>query len=61
MLMVLFLLSACCNRKHHHDLKTAKALDLTGAETDGRLLAVRSRFSRDWNLVDFLAYLIGYL
>jgi hypothetical protein len=24
-------------------------------------LAVRARFSRDWNLVDFLAYLIGYL
>ncbi|MCY1187680.1 hypothetical protein D9M73_286920 [compost metagenome] len=30
-------------------------------ETDGRLLAVRDRFSRGWNSVDFLMYLIGYL
>lgn len=34
---------------------------LTVAETDGRLLAVRARFSRGWNFVDFLMYLIGYL
>ena len=34
---------------------------LSGAETDGRLLAVRARFSRVGNLVDFLIYLIGYL
>lgn len=33
----------------------------TGAETDGRLLDVRARFSRGWNLVDFLVYVIGYL
>lgn len=34
---------------------------LSGAETDRRLLAVRVRFSRGWNLVDFKLYLIGYL
>ena len=34
---------------------------LNGAETDGRLLDVRARFSRGWNLVDFLVYLIRYL
>jgi len=34
---------------------------MSGAETDGRLLAVRARFSRSWNIVDFLAYLKGYL
>lgn len=33
----------------------------SGAETDGRLLVVRARFSWGWNLVDFLTYLKGYL
>lgn len=39
----------------------AASLDFTSAETDGRLLAVRARFSRGWNLVDFFVYLIEYL
>lgn len=30
-------------------------------ETDRGLLAVRARFSRDWDLVDSLAYLIEHL
>jgi len=33
----------------------------SGAETDGRLLTVKARFQRGWDLVDFSMYLIGYL
>jgi len=36
-------------------------LQVSGAETDGRLLAATPHFSRGWNLVDFLTYLVGYL
>jgi len=35
--------------------------DLAGAETDGRVLAVRAWFPWSWNLVDLLIYFIGYL
>lgn len=34
---------------------------LYGAAPDERLFAVRPRFWRDWNLVDFSTYLKGYL
>lgn len=35
--------------------------DRYGAAPDERFLAVRAGDSRDWNLVDFLMYLIRYL
>lgn len=57
--------AGCASATRHAWRTTKKPASLQafmcGAETDGRLLVVRARFSRDWNLVDFLVCLIGYL